>query len=252
MADTLLVDIGNTRVKWGVGSATGVRRTQALDHGAGIDALLAAFDALRARVPLAAMHGCSVGPADVQAAITAWLQQQRVPVHWVDVQREALGVRCGYDTLAHLGVDRWVAVLAAHRPICSHLVVDVGTATTLDAVRADGTHLGGMILPGLSLMQESLFANTERIERSAEQLADPRHAMEFFAADTDLAVQNGCLAALSGAVRYAFDALNRASPGAELRLTGGGAAAILRYMPKPCRHEPALILQGLNRLANAR
>lgn len=247
MSKTLLLDLGNSRLKWGLAGSEAVTHVRALDYRVDASDALREFEALLDRQAPDAVVGCNVGDPEFAKTLIAKADQHDLRVTWLAVERESIGVRCAYAALENLGIDRWLAVLAAFDSTSAALVVDVGTAATIDAVSADGMHIGGMILPGLALMQQSLFARTSRIEKGADELRDPTSPIEFFASDTDEAVQNGCLLAVSAAVRDAYATLQSTDSHARLVLTGGGAAAILSFMPENTDHRPALVLEGLAR-----
>ena len=80
------------------------------------------------------------------------------------VTRKAAGVTCGYTNVDDLGVDRWLAMIGATKKYGGNLlVVDAGTAITLDIINGELMHLGGFILPGLRVSSKSLVCNTSRI-----------------------------------------------------------------------------------------
>ena len=112
---------------------------------------------------------------------------------------ESAGVRCASPDPSRLGVDRWMAVLAASRlrpkPV---LVVDAGTALTIDAVDSDGHHAGGFIIPGIDMMQLALTTRTAQIRIDA-----PDEINEAFGTSTSEAVRNGALLAAAGACERA-------------------------------------------------
>src|SRR5262249_50802807 len=133
----------------------------------------------------------------------------RINPEFVVVRAEQFGVRCAYADPSRLGVDRWVAVLAAH-----HLapgaacVIDAGTAVTFDAVDARGQRLGGLILPGPRLLASALDRNTDAIGATHAPGARPL-GLDLLGKDTDTAVGNGAMLALTGALERAIAAVER-------------------------------------------
>ncbi len=243
---TLLIDVGNTRLKWGLAGPDGAHRVRALAYRENLDAVL---EELLESMPSAPgrIRACSVTRSEVAAKIDEVAQRTwGLQPEWAEVQALSGGVTNAYTEVHRLGVDRWLAILAAYKLArAAAVVVDVGTAATIDAVLENGQHLGGMILPGTELMSESLFAQTEQIIAPASALRDPENLLEFFASDTDLAVQNGGLAALCGAIEFSMKVIAARDQGAQLFLTGGGASSLLPYLAKPWVHRPALVLDGL-------
>ena len=161
----------------------------------------------------------------------------------VRVAREQAGVAIQYTDPSRLVVDRWLAMLAAKaRSSGGCLVVDSGTAMTIDQLSAEGCHEGGYIVPGLALMRQSLTENT-RIR------LDPDYALGGAALghSTDAAVYHGCIAASVAVIREAWLALFAQDPQARLYITGGGAGELSAHLQDcaPC-HVPDLVLDGLS------
>jgi type III pantothenate kinase len=170
-------------------------------------------------------------------------------VEFVRSTAAAAGVRSGYDEPTQLGVDRWLALIAAHRhwpgPCC---VVDVGTAATVDALAADGTHLGGFIVPGPELMVRSLLRGTSELATRAAQEAG--RAEDFFADNTREAIGRGCVLALAAlAERAAAELEHRVGAAPRLLVTGGGGESLLPWVRRTAELVPDLVLRGLAVLA---
>ena len=151
------------------------------------------------------------------------------------------GMKTEYDDPERLGVDRWLASLAAWLRCLSNVcVVDVGTALTIDVVTAGGVHLGGLIAPGPTLMQQSLASG------AAELVREDMSEVEFFGTNTKDAMSLGCLSAFGGI----FNTVENRLDSLGLRdvvwyLTGGGAEAIASQIPAVFTSAPDLVLDGL-------
>ncbi|NUS39741.1 MAG: type III pantothenate kinase [Lysobacter sp.] len=149
------------------------------------------------------------------------------------------GVRIAYAEPRRLGVDRFLALLAAHaRATQPWLVVGVGTALTVDLLDADGLHHGGRIAPSPTLMREALHA------RAAQLPAEGGAYLEF-AADTADGLASGCEGAALALVERSLaeaGALLGARP--TLLLHGGGAAALRTRLPAST-FAADLVLEGL-------
>jgi type III pantothenate kinase len=153
----------------------------------------------------------------LRAVCAAW----NCPVEFVTARSEQCGVRNGYRQPGSLGSDRWAALIAAWNHVHGAcLVVNCGTATTVDALSAQGEFLGGLILPGVSLMQHSLATNTA-------QLMAEQGTLQDFPRTTADAIHSGMLRATLGAIRHQFDLLE-AHSGAARCLIGGGAAGVVQ------------------------
>ena len=153
------------------------------------------------------------------------------------------GVTIRYSDPSRLGVDRWLAMLAAHAASTKAcLVVDCGTALTIDKLTESGEHCGGYIIPGLALMRRSLAENTRiRLNKEFEI------GGVALGHSTDEAVYHGTLAAAVALIKAKFEESNQEEVERELFITGGGADELMPHL-KHCRarHMPDLVLDGLS------
>lgn len=230
----LLIDAGNTRLKWvvvedGQWRAQGSAR---YDNLAELGRVLTAGTVC---------YIASVTRAQHEAGISALLEPFGISPSWLVAEARFADVVNGYENPRQLGVDRWMALIAArrrtHNPV---LVVSAGTAMTVDALSADGMFMGGLIVPGGALMRHALQEGTARIaEADGEWKAFPRTTAD--------AVQSGIVAALCGAVQVQLTHLAEAG-GAKPHcfLTGGDAAGLLPHLGAPAKHVPALVLEGMD------
>ncbi|OOG51005.1 type III pantothenate kinase [Rhodanobacter sp. C01] len=240
----LLLDLGNTRLKWALQSQPGAWLAQgAADWNQDI---AAALDQAWAGLP----HPTMVVAASVvddrrEAQVSASVAKQfNSKLHWLRTPASACGVRNAYAEPERLGVDRFLAMVAAHADGCAPCVLaSVGTALTLDALAADGRHLGGLIAPGPQLMQQSLLDATVRV-----RLERPGEILEL-ADNTADAVASGCWQAAAALVeRFATRMamrLGSASLAPALVLGGGGAAVLLPLLSLPVRLSHDGVLRGL-------
>ena len=248
---TLLIDAGNTRLKWATLRGGRLGRTRALAWNArGENA--AARTVLRTRCERTLV--CSVAGAALETALrrAARAAGQSAP-QFVRSTRQAAGVRNGYVQTWRLGADRWVAMLGARaryprRALC---VVDIGTALTLDLLDAQGRHRGGLLIPGPALMVDSLLSHTAGIRRRAGAGASINgRAVARFGRSTRAGLLSGsamaCAALIERALREARSEL-RGRP--RLLLAGGGAAQVAPLLSVAHVHADDLVLQGLALLA---
>jgi len=254
MAGVLLVDIGNTRIKWAHVDGGRVRRGRAARHATWSSATYARR-LLRHKPPPTRMWVSSVGSSAVNRALAGAARRAGVPVTFVSVPRRGGGVQVGYLEPWRLGVDRFVAAVGAHElfprmPLC---VVGVGTAMTLDLIGADGRHRGGAIIPAPALMLATLFKHTHGIQRRAQGGGNRQDGARLFARSTRGAVMQGA--------RYAAAALiDRAVEEARVLLghrplvvlTGGGAAVVRPLLQCRSVGVPDLVLKGLAVLARGK
>ncbi len=240
----LLFDIGNTRVKWAcLSDGELLPGGEFVHRNAAAGEIAAAVAALPAGATAAA--GVNVGGGAVADAVAEALQRsQGIAIHWQRTAAGWRGLRNGYADPGQLGVDRWAAMAAAwhgsDRDVC---LVDAGTAVTIDLVRRDGSHLGGVILPGLGLMQSSLIGETADIGGFAAGAAGPGDP-DWFGRSTREAVSRGAVFSLVAAIRAAVAAFpGGADP--RLVLTGGDAARLAPRLGNSAELRPLLVLEGL-------
>lgn len=249
----LLIDAGNTRVKWAL--AENGKRAAApgdwIDSGmvehAQIRQLSDAWHGRQiVRVLISNVAGQAMRDTLEQILLRA-LGMQPVPLAWFASAPALAGIRNHYRQPAQLGCDRFASAIAAHAlfPDQALIVATCGTATTVDAVTAAGDFLGGMILPGLGLMAASLARNTAQLP----QIAGTLDAAEPFADHTDAAIASGCLAAQAGAIERAAAALARRAGSVRCVLSGGAAALIAPYLSMPHVRVDNLVLLGLHKVA---
>ena len=249
---TLLVDIGNTRIKWALLRGAHSTRMVARAHGRRPAVLRTVVNA--APRDVARVVAVCVAGARLERALSAAVRGRfGVRVEFARSVRSAAGVRNGYRDTWRLGADRWVSVLGAHalargRPV---LIANIGTALTLDAVTADGRHLGGAIAPAPATMIDSLLAGTHGIRRRARGTAGGvGRPGTLFARDTARALDSGASHAAAALIdRAAHSARNSLGARPLLILTGGGGPRLRPYIKSPLRVVPDLVLQGLAVLA---
>lgn len=244
----LLIDAGNTRVKWALvaPAAKGTQLGQWIAHGAAAHADTPQLEL--AWCELANTHGVSrivianVAGNALRVQLEYVLQRclPDVAVEWFASLPALAGVTNGYRNPSQLGCDRFAAAIAGHAlaPGARAIVVNCGTATTIDAITPDGVFLGGMILPGLGLMASSLARNTAQLP----QIAQDGKLPDGFADNTDDAILSGILAAQSGAIEHACTQ----HQAAECIISGGAAPYIAPMLKVPYRIVENIVLIGLH------
>lgn len=233
----LLVDIGNTRLKWAWLDGTELRPGGAVLHGE-LEVLERALGAVR---PVA-VWASNVAGAAAGVALAAWTRERwGLEPRYVVSTPAVCGVRNGYTDPRRLGVDRWLGVIAAHRGMTGDVcIIDCGTAITIDLVTAAGQHQGGLIAPGPTLMRRALAVDTGVGVAAASIATAP-----LLAHDTAAAVQGGTLRTAAGFIEHVVTALRREYAGLSCVLTGGDAPALLPLLSQAYRFEPHWVLQGL-------
>lgn len=233
----LLLDVGNTRLKWGLHDGASWQ-----GQGAVLLSALDGFaDVLAGLGQVHRVLGANVAGTMVGGRLGAMLaSRQLIPV-WIQPQAEGFGVLNRYTEPARLGADRWAALVGAR---ALHggaaLVVTSGTATTADVLDAVGVFQGGVILPGLDLMRLSLARDTAQLPYSDGRfVAAPRRTAD--------AIVSGCLQAQLGAIERMFRLVG-SQPNAVCLLNGGAAATLAPHLECPLRVVDNLVLEGLARM----
>jgi type III pantothenate kinase len=234
----LLVDCGNTRVKWALANDMAALGAWSDSGVAGHDHIGALGERWRGLAIRRAIVANVAGPV-LEGELRAVLPRDTT---WFRSQAELKGMHNRYRNPQQLGADRFAAALGARAlaPGKRIVVATCGTATTIDAVDAQGDFLGGMIVPGVGLMAASLARNTAQLP-----MVQPGTLPAGFADNTDDAILSGILAAQAGAIERAC-ALHRA----QLCIVSGGAAPyIAPALAVPHRMVDNIVLVGLHAAA---
>lgn len=243
----LCLDAGNTRVKYGLYDGAKWRQQEAASTATVLADPRAWSEGIRQRLrasPVRVVACCVAGGAMV-AVLEALAARLEVPLTWLRSCSQAMGVSNAYATPEQLGNDRWAALLAARQIATGPcVVVMAGTATTIDGLDAQGRFLGGLILPGLSLMRQALAGGTAQLPLAGGRC---RHWPD----NTDDAITTGCLRATAGAVATIRGQLQTAGSDVACLLSGGAADALQPLLPGPVTTVPELVLEGIARFACA-
>jgi len=253
----LLVDAGNTRVKWALAPRACVNAGDWLANG---DVLHEAIDSLGKawqNLGIDAVLISNVAGMRMQALLEEQLACLAgglgpVSVTWFASQAMVAGVRNHYREPHRLGCDRLASMIGARalqpgRPL---LIATCGTATTIDALTAAGDFIGGMIVPGLGVMAASLAQHTAQLPAVSTltglaQQGGARQGGESFADNTEEAMVRGCLSAQAGAIERGVSA----HANAHCILAGGAAKWVLPYLRVGVTLVENLVLIGLHAVA---
>ncbi len=241
MTESLVIDLGSTRVAWrGPGSSGRVV------HAGRPGNLLTTR--IAASFPQRVIVGSVAAAAVMEELRSTLCHNWNVELELLQATAVAGGVRNGYRDPSQLGIDRWAAMVAAfHVHGGPLLVVDCGTALTLDHVDANGVHRGGLIAPGLGTMRMALKRHTRLSQHDVvESMFEPSD----FGRNTATAVTAGCMAAALGLIErtQSYVAATGKLP-CRLLITGGDAEAVLSHLAPPWQYMPQLVLDGLSLLA---
>lgn len=235
----LLIDIGNSRVHLAADDATDAARsfyyapdTLSLLLDRNTDHL-----GLPERVLVANVAGTGVKAEVISMCSKKW----SVVPEFVCATAHACGVTNAYSDPARLGVDRWLAMIAAWNKYHDNLCVfDCGSALTADLVTIDGRHLGGFIIPGSHMMQNALVSATGQIV-----LDQPFHFTDRPGRSTDECVYNGTTFAAAAFIEYMLARCNQLDTRYRCILSGGGAGNVTGLLNIRYELEPDLVIEGL-------
>lgn len=242
----LLVDAGNTAIKWGSCKAGEIVATDRFVHrdSSLAEQLTRYWTSLQ---PPDEVFIANVAGARLADILSAWTQQQwsLIP-RFAGTADTACGVTNAYSVAADLGIDRWAALIGAHHhtrgAVC---IVDCGTAITVDVLAANGRHQGGLILPGIELLKKVVREDTAEVKPSTEaQTVTP------FASSTGAGIHGGAVYMAVAAIdRIISEITATQDQDFEILITGGDAGKMLTSLTHSALHDPALVLKGLAILA---
>jgi type III pantothenate kinase len=245
----LILDIGNTRLKWGLFEGAGFGAKQ-LAAGACVleDIEPVAGPALMALPKPDRIVGCVVAGEVVKRRVAGIMYPWNLKPQWIISQKEQCGVTSSYEFPWLLGSDRWAALIGAHahQQDAPMLAVMVGTAVTVDCLDRDGRFLGGSILPGYGLMLRGLEMGTAGLRVPNGEMRDFPH----FPVNTSDALMTGGTDAIAGAVERMYRRLNRVTGMApDLILAGGASAKLSPMLDVPHTQIEHLVFDGLLEIA---
>jgi type III pantothenate kinase len=250
-APFLLIDAGNSRIKWSIVTSAGETLHEgAFEHN---DQSLPDWPAAvtPARAWISNVAGTAVTGRIESLIHAVW---PGLPHELVRAQAQQSGVTNSYSEPSALGSDRWCGMIGAHAayPGENLLIATFGTATTLEALLADGTFTGGLIAPGWQLMMQSLGSHTAQLPTLLPDTA--RGALtssaSIFATDTRAALSTGCLLAQAGLIERAWhDVRTQWNVDFRLILGGGAASEVAGALKVPHTRHDSLVLAGLALIA---
>jgi type III pantothenate kinase len=249
----LALDIGNTRLKWACYADPrpgAILLAQGAEFLENIDKL--SDGAWRNMAPPSQVLGCVVAGDALKRRVQEQMDLWDVVPQWVVASEAEAGIRNGYDHPTRLGADRWVAMVGAYhhmrrrsvsRPI---VLVMVGTAVTVEALDAEGTFLGGFILPGHGIMLRALESGTAGLHV-------PTGEVREFPTNTSDALTSGGTYAIAGAVeRMVQHVQARCGVEPACIMTGGAGWKMAPNMTRPFELVDNLIFEGLLQMASGR
>ncbi len=225
----LELDAGNTRIKWRL-----IADEQVVKRGADLQGQVAEMNGWLA-AQKQAIETCWV--SSVHQEQNQWIRSQFPQSQFAQSQQDQAGLKNSYADVTRMGVDRWLAMLAAYStaPDEAHIVIDAGTAITLDVIQ-DHRHIGGYICPGLHLMKSSLLGNTQQVKAETDWLIGRTPGQT-----TQACLDHGIL----DMVCCWLEQQAQVHPKARIWLTGGDAQRLEPLLNRSLVLEPDLVLNGL-------
>lgn len=245
--NTLLVDIGNSRIKWALlrGQRLGRQQAVALADFPRFARALARLKAVDSVVAV-----CVAGRGAEQLLRAAVAAAGHPAPKFLRSAQRAGGVTNGYQDTWRLGADRWVAAIGAwhaagaKRSVCA---ISIGTALTVDVIDERGRHRGGLIAPGPALMRRALLGETRGIAvRAAGARRGRGGALKGLAGNTRDAIQLGSVRACAALIDHCVaDLRGQLGPQLRVYVSGGGAADVAPWLRTRVERCPDLVLRGL-------
>ena len=232
----LAIDAGNTRVKWGVHDGRGWVASGMLPTAEAARLAQAWGGAPAAQRAIAS----NVAGVEVAKHLENACARSGIALQVIRSEASQLGVANAYAEPSQLGSDRWAALVAAHHALAGHkLVVNAGTALTIDALTAEGRFLGGLIVPGPALMRRALDRGTAGLRLTEGEFHD-------FPRSTPDAITSGAIQACAGAIARMRDVMaERGSSPERIVLSGGAAAELAPHLPIAFAVHENLVMDGL-------
>ena len=246
MSLTLVIDVGNSRMKWGLAGPHGWV-TAGITPNSEIGTL-SLRDWHNLPRPMRAV-GVNVAGEAARVRVEAQLTRWRLVPDWLTASAAACGVTNRYAHPTQLGPDRWASLVAARRrslttdlfpPAC--VVVNAGTAVTIDSLDAEGEFRGGLILPGMRLMLRTLAENTAALK-------GPPGDFREFPDNTADALYSGAMQAICGAIEQMRRQIDTNPAQVRVYLAGGAATEIAPHLNPPVEVVDYLVLEGVLALA---
>lgn len=240
MTISLLIDLGNTRLKWGINEGSSLRKT-----GGGAYQACELITILNEVDKPDAIFLASVAkPKVTKACVEACQQLWNITPETITTPTEAHGLKNSYAVPENLGIDRWLASIAAyHQAQNTVCIIDCGSAITVDLVDKEGIHQGGWIVMGY---QKQLAEFSNQFPQLADNDLNERTIELTNQTDTAKAIQSGCQLQTVAFINQAFtQAKQILGQGTQCFITGGDAVLFLPHLSHQPVHEPHLVLKGL-------
>ena len=250
----LFIDVGNSLAKYCCMRATEIQNTELCDINPSLEYFSETLTPVQLLPRVSHIYLSYVKAPEWLAALHQEAAQQNIPIVTATSAKHTRINHSilinGYNNVTNMGVDRWLAMIAAvglFPQKSNFVVVDAGTAITCDVIFRH-QHQGGWIAPGLKTLKTSLLSNTEQVftnDKAQTQHAEPI----ILGTDTPDCVEQGCLAQLNGMVNLACETLNDQTDDFIVLITGGDQIKLSFPRKNNIHYFANLVLIGLIQLA---
>ncbi|MDX1810959.1 MAG: type III pantothenate kinase [Gammaproteobacteria bacterium] len=237
----LLIDAGNTRLKFARWTERGLSDVQSLTYSdfASVSDLLAG---LPTKPDVTNVYVANVAGKALEIDLLQHFKMLNLTPEFAISQKQSHGLVNAYISPQQLGIDRWLLMLAAS--VCfksAFCVVSCGTAVTIDLVDSEGQHLGGVIMPGVAAMQAAMSMQTDAVS-NIEILEKP----PLLGLTTSQALSSGIMYSIADLIKEKFELLKtQCGPEVNCVLTGGDAQRVLPLLNIPAQFDEQLLFKGL-------
>jgi type III pantothenate kinase len=253
-----MIDMGNSAIKWAYLRQNVLSPQQRIVYNDHLEAMLTQTW-LPLEKPSGGIWVSNVAGPQKSAVLTQWVKKNwDLSPNFVESAYSECGVKNGYTNPKQLGIDRWLALIGAYNMpfnpqdhfknslIC---VMDCGTAVTLDVLAGNGQHQGGVIMPGVNSLYQSLFKNTHalpQLDQALPLISDN----SFLGHETHTGIILGSLYAITGLLEHTINRLEKTGNQVILILTGFDAPQLFSLLQRPYQYIPDLVLRGLQAVVN--
>lgn len=233
------IDAGNTRIKWRVLSEQSVQ-SRGIVNNQDIELCLKALNQISM---LSKIRIASVADENIVKRIAEYCSQRNCTFIEAKTEKNTAGVTCGYSDPSTMGVDRWLATVAAYNRFRSPcVIIDAGTTVTIDIINDEGEHLGGYILPGLEMARKAILAGTSNLKLN---ISDYKHSKNLSPGkSTEQCIIRGEFLMLKSLIESNFEGLMDRKKVAVI-VTGGNSQNLVTILDESVYFEPDLVLDGL-------
>jgi len=238
----LEVDAGNSRIKWRLlSSDSGVVQSRGVFANKDLDFWLKELDQIS---QIKKIRVSSVAGQYALKQMSAYFSQRNWAFIEAQTAKKTAGVTCAYTDPSTLGVDRWMGIVAAYNQFRSPcIIVDAGSAVSIDIIDGNGLHLGGYIMPGFEMGLQAILAGTSNVRVERLDFKEPMSFMPGHS--TEQCLVRGQLLAVKSMVEHIFVGMQAKKIIPEIVLTGGNGEQLGGVIDGFVHFESELVLNGL-------